>query len=51
MADNEADKTAPETPEEEVHAAKVGAKDTGHKVSTALGERVDGRLADIADGD
>ena len=33
------------------HPAKVGVKDLGQNVSTVAGEAVDGRIADIADGD
>lgn len=39
--------TASETP----HVARVGVKDTGHNVTTVCGEAVDGRIADLADGD
>lgn len=49
-----ADEKKPEDakPEEEAaHPAKVGVKDEGHNVTTAGGQRVDGRIADIADGD
>ena len=53
MADDK-DK-APEAPKAAEHApphpAKVGVKDEGEDVTTAAGERVDGRIADIADGD
>jgi hypothetical protein len=52
MADDNKDK-APEAAKEEhpTHPAKVGVKDAGEDVTTAAGERVDGRIADIADGD
>ena len=40
-----------EKPEEEVHQAKRGVKDAGHIVSSAAGEKLDGRIADITDGD
>lgn len=48
--------TAPQTPiletvVEAPHAARVGVKDTGHNVTTAMGEAVDGRIADLTDGD
>ena len=46
--------TPPEdaTPETETpHAAKVGVKDTGHNVTSAADEPINGLLADIADGD
>ncbi len=52
MSDTEADKTPEvEKKDEEVHQAHVGHKDKGEKVSTVLGQRVDGRIADLADGD
>jgi hypothetical protein len=52
MADDDKEK-APEAAKEEhpTHPAKVGVKDEGEDVTTGLGERVDGRIADIADGD
>jgi hypothetical protein len=37
---------APEHPQ-----AKRGVKDAGHIVSSAGGELIDGRIADITDGD
>lgn len=46
--------TPPEddTPETEApHVAKVGVIDTGHNVTSAAGEPINGLLADIADGD
>jgi hypothetical protein len=57
--DKKAPETAPETPEvdnfqkaltEEHHQAKKGVKDAGHIVSSAGGELIDGRIADITDG-
>jgi len=33
------------------HQAKKGVKDAGHIVTSALGEPLDGRIADITDGD
>jgi hypothetical protein len=33
------------------HQAHVGHKDTGEAVTTAHGERIDGRITDLADGD
>ena len=33
------------------HPAKVGVKDLGENVTTVAGEAVDGRIADLADGD
>ncbi|HLI66881.1 MAG TPA: hypothetical protein VKU90_11005 [Caulobacteraceae bacterium] len=49
MADEKPEDAKPE--DETPHPAKVGVKDTGHNVTTGGGERVDGRIADIADGD
>ena len=37
--------------EEAIHQAKRGVKDAGHIVSSAGGEPLDGRIADITDGD
>ncbi len=53
MSDTEADKIPGEQPKEPEakHPAKPGVKDVGHNVTTALGQGVDGRIADIADGD
>jgi hypothetical protein len=52
MADEKAPDPTPDAKgEEAVHPAKPGEKDKGHNVSTAGGERVDGRIADLADGD
>jgi len=45
---------APEAAKDEKptpHPARVGVKDDGEDVTTGLGERVDGQIADIADGD
>ena len=50
MAD-EKDKVADPAPEHQPHPAKPGVKDEGEEVTTGLGERVDGQIADIADGD
>ena len=47
----EAQPEKPEKPAEEVHQAKRGVKDAVHIVSTAGGEPLDGRIADITDGD
>jgi hypothetical protein len=33
------------------HVAKVGIIDTGHNVTSAAGEPINGLLADLADGD
>jgi hypothetical protein len=41
----------PATPASEHHQAKRGVKDAGEIVSTAAGELIDGRIADITDGD
>ncbi|WP_369062428.1 hypothetical protein ABOZ73_09085 [Caulobacter sp. 73W] len=41
----------PQTSVEPPHAARVGVKDVGHNVTTVCGEAVDGRIADLADGD
>ena len=41
----------PKKPAEEIHQAKRGVKDAGHIVSSAAGEKLDGRIADITDGD
>jgi hypothetical protein len=40
-----------EKPAEKIHQAKRGVKDAGHIVSSAAGEPIDGRIADITDGD
>jgi len=48
----EATPDAPKKPETtEHHQAKRGVKDAGEIVSTAGGELIDGRIADITDGD
>jgi hypothetical protein len=41
----------PETEAETPHVAKVGVIDTGHNVTSFNEEPINGRLADIADGD
>lgn len=41
----------PQTFVEPPHVARVGVKDVGHNVTTMCGEPVDGRIADLADGD
>lgn len=41
----------PETLGEPPHVARVGVKDVGHNVTTMCAEPVDGRIADLADGD
>jgi hypothetical protein len=46
----EPDKT-PEAKKEDIHQAKRGVKDAGHIVSSAAGEPIEGRIADITDGD
>jgi hypothetical protein len=48
------DPKTPATPEDahgEHHQAKRGVVDAGEIVSTAGGELIDGRIADITDGD
>ena len=48
----EAAPDAPKPPEKtEHHQAHKGVKDAGEIVSTAGGELIDGRIADITDGD
>ena len=47
----EAKPDQPEKPAEEPHQAKRGVKDAGHIVTSAGGEPLDGRIADITDGD
>ena len=49
MADEK--KPAEETPHTEYHQAKKGVKDSGEIVKSAGGELIDGRIADITDGD
>ncbi len=53
MSEKETPATPPETPKAPAdhRPAKVGVKDRGQEVYTADGERVDGLIADIADGD
>jgi hypothetical protein len=46
----EPSETAP-TEAEAPHVAKVGVIDTGHNVTSAADEPINGLLADIADGD
>ena len=41
----------PEAETDEVHVAKPGHKDKGTIVTGALGEKLPGYIADIADGD
>jgi hypothetical protein len=47
----EAKPDQPEKPAEEIHQAKRGVKDAGHIVSSGGGEPIEGRIADITDGD
>jgi hypothetical protein len=47
----EAQPDQPKKPAEEIHQAKRGVKDAGHIVSSAAGEPLDGRIADVTDGD
>ncbi len=47
----EAKPEQPEKPAEQIQQAKRGVKDAGHIVSSAAGEKLDGRIADITDGD
>ena len=47
----EAKPDQPEKPAEEIQQAKRGVKDAGHIVTSAGGEKIDGRIADITDGD
>jgi hypothetical protein len=53
MADQDPKKTEDEAKQDPKapHQAKVGHKDTGENVTTAHGERIDGRITDLADGD
>ena len=55
MSDPNTPEAKPDEPEkkpaEEIHQAKRGVKDAGHIVSSAAGEPLDGRIADITDGD
>jgi hypothetical protein len=45
------EEVTPVTPAPEHHQAKRGVTDAGEIVSTAAGELIDGRIADITDGD
>jgi len=47
----EAKPDEPEKPVDEVKQAKRGVKDAGHIVTSAGGEPIEGRIADITDGD
>ena len=54
MSDPKTPEATPEAPKPEVtehHQARRGVKDAGEIVSTAGGELIDGRIADITDGD
>jgi hypothetical protein len=54
MSDPKENEPAAEPPKpqpEQHHQAKRGVKDAGEIVSTAGGELIDGRIADITDGD
>jgi hypothetical protein len=54
MSDPKTPETGAEAPKvetEEPHQAKRGVKDAGHIVKGAGGELMDGRIADITDGD
>ncbi|HEY5071176.1 MAG TPA: hypothetical protein VII63_04010 [Caulobacteraceae bacterium] len=53
MPDKETDKPAAVKPEEKPKypTAKIHQKDEGHIAGTAFGEGIDGKIADIADGD
>jgi len=51
MSDPKTPETTPEKPAEEHHQAKRGVVDAGEIVTTAGGELIDGRIADITDGD
>jgi hypothetical protein len=54
MSDPKTPEAVPEPPKPESaehHQAKRGVKDAGEIVSTAGGELIDGRIADITDGD
>lgn len=55
MSDPKTDPAAPVEAEPKKdadhHVAKRGHKDAGEIVSTAGGELIDGRIADITDGD
>jgi hypothetical protein len=49
--ENEAASEPPKPEADQHHQAKRGVKDAGQIVSTAGGELIDGRIADITDGD
>jgi hypothetical protein len=51
MSDPKTPEATPEKPATEHHQAKRGVVDAGEIVSTAGGELIDGRIADITDGD
>jgi hypothetical protein len=57
MSDPKTPEAKPEQPDapkktaEEIHQAKRGVKDAGHIVSSGGGEPIEGRIADITDGD
>ena len=52
MADDKPEDTTPETAEEAaLRKAKVGVKDKGEAVHTAMDQPVSGMIADLADGD
>jgi hypothetical protein len=51
MSDPKTPEATPEKPATEHHQAKRGVQDAGEIVSTAGGELIDGRVADITDGD
>ncbi len=53
MPDKEIDKPAPDTADEKgkFPQAHVHKKDEGHIAGTAFGEGIDGKIADLADGD
>jgi hypothetical protein len=52
MSDEIPEDVPPATPEEaELRKAKVGVKDRGETVHTAMDQPVSGILADLADGD
>ena len=51
MSDDPKKTEEPKDEAQTPHTAKVGHKDTGEQVTTAHGERIDGRITDLADGD
>jgi hypothetical protein len=53
MPDKEVDKPATEKTDEKPKypPARVHQKDEGHIAGTAFGEGIDGKIADLADGD